>query len=96
MTCCRKSLNISFEAPATAWQATQPASPKKSSAPRFSASVSAVALAAREAVDRRVGERQRELELRDRRAEHLEGDRAARPDLGEDLAEQPAVRRDAR
>ena len=34
-----KSLNISFAAPATAWQATQPPLPKKTSAPRFSLAV---------------------------------------------------------
>jgi hypothetical protein len=40
-TWSRKSLNISFEAPATAWQVTQPAEPKNSSAPCFSSAVSA-------------------------------------------------------
>jgi hypothetical protein len=35
-TCIRKSLNISFEDPPTAWQPTQLALPKKMSAPRFS------------------------------------------------------------
>jgi hypothetical protein len=39
ITCSRKSLNISFDDPETAWQPTQPALPKNSTAPRFSASV---------------------------------------------------------
>jgi hypothetical protein len=41
-TCCLKSLNISFDAPATAWHWTQPALPKKSTAPRFCDGVSAL------------------------------------------------------
>ena len=82
-----KSLNISFDCPATAWQRTQPASPKKRSAPRFSDPVIAARVPAREPVDRRVGESQRELELRDRLAEHREVDRAALRDLREELAE---------
>jgi hypothetical protein len=38
----RKSLNISFDGPATAWHETQRPLPKKTSAPRFSAAFIAV------------------------------------------------------
>ncbi len=41
-TWLRKSLNISFEPPATAWHSTQRARPKNSKAPRFWAGVMAV------------------------------------------------------
>ena len=51
------------------------------------------AVAARVAIDRRVSERQRELELGDRAREHLVLDRTAAADRSKDRAEQPPVRR---
>ena len=86
-----KSLNISFELPSTRWHDAQLALPKNSSAPRFSESVIAFVVAAREAIDRRVGKHEIELELGDRLAEMEEVDRRAFPDFLEHLPELLAI-----
>ena len=89
-----KSLNISFDLPLVAWHVMHLPSPKNTSAPRFSASVIAFCCAAREPVDRRIGERQRELELGDGAAEHVERNRRAAPHFRKHFAErQPVSRR---
>ena len=82
-----------MDAPATRWQDTQPARPKKSSRAALLSLAERVALAAGIAIDRRVGVHQGELELGDRAPEVVERDRRAGADLGEHFAEQPAVAR---
>ena len=59
-------------------------------APLFSRGHRAV-LAACESIDRRVGEDERELELGDRAAEHVERDVCAAPHFGKHTAERQPV-----
>ena len=74
-----KSLNISFERPGDGVAPRRSRPCRRTAARRASLrSVERVPLAARVPVDRRVRERQRELELRDRAREHLERDRRRR------------------
>ena len=74
-------------------QLTHPALPKKKQGPAFLLRRHGVAVPSSELIERRIGEHERELELRDRLAEHEEVDRRAELDFGEYVSEQRAVGR---
>ena len=90
ITCIWKSLNISLDFPATVWHVPHPPLPKKISA-LFLRNVHRTMLAAREAIDRRVREDQRELEFGDGPSKHGEVDRSARGHARKYRSEEPPV-----
>ena len=76
-TCISKSLNISLDRPDTAWQCTQSRRAKEQQRAFLLRQRHGRAVAARKPIDWCVGKDQRELEFRNRPAEHREIDRRA-------------------
>jgi hypothetical protein len=87
----RKSLNISFDVPATAWHETQRPLPKNTERTALLGRVHRGVIATSKTVDGCVRAHDAELELGDRAAEHREVDRGAGIDGGEQLAKAQAV-----
>jgi hypothetical protein len=77
MTCILKSLNISFDCPLTEWHWLQPSLAEEHERAALLLLGHCAQVAARESVDRRVGEDERELELGDGSREHRKIDRPA-------------------